>query len=180
MVRAWCPPHRVVPRARHTDVARARADGGDVELPVFVPPAGGDAAPCRISLRRPSLRNGARVRCATWLNSVFVCVSVWVPVGLYVSVCLSVPLFFCVCTNSSLSTANASQMERVQLYRPYRSLEHPIEKRWSSVQSLRLCLPSSSAWYKAGPSWLTASPNDRSLGGAGAKFPTLLGKPAQL
>ena len=43
---------------------------------------------CRISLRRLSLRNAARVRCATSLISVSVCRSVWLHVGLYVYVCV--------------------------------------------------------------------------------------------
>ena len=42
----------------------------------------------RISLRRLSLRNAARVRCATSLISVSVCRSVWLHVGLYVYVCV--------------------------------------------------------------------------------------------
>ena len=51
---------------------------------------------CRISLRRLSLRNAARVRCATSLISVSVCMSVWLHVGLYVYVCVSVLPFFSV------------------------------------------------------------------------------------
>ena len=69
---------------------------------------------CRISLRRLSLRNAARVRCATSLISVSVCMSVWLHVGLYVYVCVCpcFRFFFWVCTNPSLSTGNAFQMER--------------------------------------------------------------------
>ena len=69
----------------------------------------------RISRRRLSLRNAACVHCATTLSSVSVCMSVWLHVGLYVYVCVCVRasvFIFWACTNPSLSTGNAFQMER--------------------------------------------------------------------